>query len=161
MAVQRLPLARSGGGSSTTPRARLAAALGLATPLVTRRPSTRGAAPARGVARAATSRRHAAMIAAQAPVLRRPIPRPRGSVLIIGTILVVTVVGLTYTTQLLAAAGDRYQIDRLLMEREDLLRTIRSQAGTIARIGSQSEVERWAFQDGLDRVGDTIRVPAR
>lgn len=101
------------------------------------------------------------MIAAQAPALRRSIPRPRGSVLIIGTILVVTVVGLTYTTQLLAAAGDRYQIDRLLMEREDLLRTLRSQAGTIARIGSQSEVERWALQDGLDRVGDTIRVPAR
>ena len=85
----------------------------------------------------------------------------RASVLIIGAILAVTVVGLTYTTQLLAAAGDRYQIDRLLMEREGLLRTLRSQAGTIARIGSESEIERWAFQDGLDRVGDSIRIEVR
>jgi hypothetical protein len=161
MAVQRIPLARA-GAASTTPRARLAAALGLSVPATVRRSTApRGTSRTRVTSRAVTSRRHAAVIVADAPAIRRSIPRPRGSVLIIGTILVVTVVGLTYTTQLLAAAGDRYQIDRLLMERDGLLRTLRSQAGTIARVGSQSEVERWALQDGLDRVGDTIRVTAR
>ena len=164
MAVQRLPLARPSSGDAT-PRARLAQALGLTAPATTSRSRpAAGRSTARTAARRTTDvpgRRHAATIAAGAAPVVRALPRPRASVLIIGAILAVTVVGLTYTTQLLAAAGDRYQIDRLLMEREGLLRTLRSQAGTIARIGSESEIERWAFQDGLDRVGDSIRIEVR
>ncbi|MFO1540750.1 MAG: hypothetical protein ACKOTZ_09990 [Chloroflexota bacterium] len=88
------------------------------------------------------------------------LPRPRRAFFIAATIIAATLLGLIGLTQTLAIAGDRYAIDTLLMEREVLLRTVRSQAGLVAQRGAETEIVRWGLGDGLVRVVQTIRVPA-
>lgn len=191
MAVQR---AAFPGGAALTPRARLAAILGLApaapAPAV-RRNATRTAArrapapdaaprtPARArISQAAPLPRTGAVPRSRAavpirtgggaavavlPGIRaagRALPRPRRAFSIAATMLAITLLGLIQLTQTLAIAGDRYAIDTLLMEREVLLRTVRSQAGLVAQRGAETEIVRWGLDDGLGRIVQTIRVPA-
>lgn len=189
MAVQR---AAFPAGTGLTPRARLAAILGLAptapAPAV-RRGATRTSArrtpvtapaprtPARisqvtprpRVAALPRSRSAVPMRArsgaavAVLPGVRaagRALPRPRRALSIAATMLAITLLGLIQLTQTLAIAGDRYAIDTLLMEREALLRSVRSQAGLVAQRGAETEIVRWGLDDGLGRVVQTIRVPA-
>ena len=69
--------------------------------------------------------------------------------------------GLVYVTQVLAAQNARYAVDRLLDERQALMRTLGSQEARIVNLGSEAEVVGWALDKGLDRTGDALPVKAR
>jgi hypothetical protein len=81
--------------------------------------------------------------------------------LVLVGIIVGTLFGLVYLTQTLHAASYQYRIDSLLSEREHLLRELKSQRGTVARLGAEPLVIQWAQQQGLDRLGSRLRVRAR
>jgi ABC-type Fe3+ transport system permease subunit len=76
-------------------------------------------------------------------------------------ILVAFLLGLVYLTQTLQAGVTNYQIDSLLIERQRLQQELQSQKGSIAQWGSEPQVIQWAQQQGLNRLGGKIRVPAR
>ncbi|GEM_PF-5200291 len=172
MAVQRAVLP----GSALTPRARIALALGLGAGVlergiperapVRRRPAARPAARERGrtVSRSTTVARRPVAIGPARRSTARPagivaaVPRPRRSLSIIAAIVAATLIGLVYLTQQLATAGVRYEIDTLLMERQTLERTLRSQAGLVAQRASEAVVVGRALDGGLGRVPQGVRV---
>lgn len=92
---------------------------------------------------------------------RRVRARLRPTAVVLGTIVVLTMLGLVYLTQLLSADGARYAVDRLLVERQALQRTLASQEARIMQRGSEAHVVGWAQRDGLDRLDDVVRVRAR
>lgn len=117
--------------------------------------------PARPASRAATqvTRSVAATPwAIVAPGLRS---RLRPSAMVLGVIIVFTMLGLVYVTQALAAQNARYTVDRLLVQRAELMRTLGSQEATIVSWGSEAKVVAWAQDQGLDRLGRPERVKAR
>ena len=87
--------------------------------------------------------------------------RLRPSAVALGVIIVATMLGLVYVTQVLAAQNARYAVDRLLVERQALMRTLGSQEATIVKWGTEVQVTRWAQGQGLDRLGLSVRVKAR
>ena len=121
---------------------------------------------------------HVSRLSAEA-VLRPPtgpvraIPRPwtsvdgrvrarvRPSAIVLATLIVSTMLGLVYMTQVLGSQNARYAVDRLLVERDALMRTLVSQEATIAQWGSEASVVRWAQREGLDPLGPVKRVEAR
>jgi hypothetical protein len=76
-------------------------------------------------------------------------------------ILIAFLLGLVYLTQTLQAGVTNYQIDSLLIERQRLQQEIQSQQGSVAQWGSEPQVVQWAQQQGLNRLGGKIRIPAR
>jgi len=80
---------------------------------------------------------------------------------ILAVLIVATMLGLVYVTQVLAAQNARYAVDRLLDDRQSLMRTLGSQEAKIVNLGSEGEVEDWAKDQGLGRLGDPLRVKAR
>jgi len=68
-------------------------------------------------------------------------------------------IGLVYLTQMLQVGALDVEISRLLGQRDEMQREIQSQQGTIAQWGAAPQVVDWAYQNGLDPLGDTIRVP--
>jgi hypothetical protein len=157
----------------------------LPVPLAQRQPGARAAAI--GVARDRRLAVHATPLAGRVgpvpvpgglrpvPSMVRPVsaPEPRRAelplplaglrltIIALALITAATALGLVYLGQTLAAASDRYAIDTLLVERQQLLQTLRSQEGAIVRSGSEPEVIQWAQQQGLDRLGGTVRIPVR
>lgn len=114
------------------------------------RPVTSPARPATSPGRPATQAvRTAAPAAAWVVLDQRVRSRLGPAAVTLAVILVGTMLGLVYLTQTLAAAGARYKVDTLLVEREALMRTLKSQEGTIAgwnlRRGSASGHSRRAL----------------
>jgi len=70
------------------------------------------------------------------------------------------VLGLIHLTQTLQAGAVEHELVRLQAERLQLERDIQTLGGTVIRWGSEPQVVDWAQQNGLDRLGGTIRVPA-
>lgn len=87
--------------------------------------------------------------------------RLRPAAIVLGVIIVATMLGLVYVTQVLAAQDARYAVDRLLDERQELLRTLGSQEATIVGWGTEAQVTRWAQAQGLHGLGLSVRVKAR
>jgi hypothetical protein len=87
--------------------------------------------------------------------------RLRPSAILLATVIVATMLGLVYVTQVLAAQNARYAVDRLLVEREALMRTLASQEAVIVQWGSEAQVVQWAQREGLDPLGSVVRVKAR
>ena len=83
------------------------------------------------------------------------------SAVALSAIIVATMIGLVYVTQVLAAQNARYAVDRLLVERQALMRTLGSQEATIITWGTEVQVTRWAQAQGLDWLGQPVRVKAR
>jgi hypothetical protein len=133
------------------------------------RPTTSPARPATGPARHATQAvrtatqavRTAAPATAWIVLDQRVRSRLRPAAVTLAVILVGTMLGLVYLTQTLAAASARYKVDTLLIEREALMRTLKSQEGTIAGWGSEARVIQWAQQEGLHGLGASLPVRAR
>jgi hypothetical protein len=87
--------------------------------------------------------------------------RLRPSAIMLATLIVATMLGLVYLTHVLAAQNARYAVDRLLVERQSLMRTLASQEASIVQWGSEAQVVQWAQREGLDRLGAVVRVKAR
>lgn len=87
--------------------------------------------------------------------------RLRPSAILLATLIVATMLGLVYVTQVLAAQNARYAVDRLLVDRQALMRTLSSQEASIVQWGSEAQVVQWAQREGLDRLNDLVRVKAR
>jgi hypothetical protein len=88
--------------------------------------------------------------------------RRRGSLpVVLVAIVAMTLFGLVYLTQVLHTASYNFQVETLSIEREGLARELRSQRGTIAQAGAESQIVQWAQQQGLDPLGSTLRVRAR
>lgn len=87
--------------------------------------------------------------------------RLRPSAIMLATLIVATMLGLVYLTQVLAAQNARYAVDRLLVERQAVMRTLASQEASIVQWGSEAQVVQWAQREGLDRLGAVVRVKAR
>lgn len=172
MAVQRAFLP----GASPTPRARIALALGLGAGVLDRGVPERAPVRRRPAARPAPVQRSRTVSRSTAVARRSPgagatrrtdvrpagiavaVPRPRRSLSILVAIVAATLIGLVYLTQQLATAGVRYEIDTLLMERQTLERTLRSQAGLVAQRASEAVVVGRALDGGLGRVPQGVRV---
>ncbi len=88
-------------------------------------------------------------------------PRPRTAVAGVGVVLVLTFIGLFYLSQTFEAAAARYRVDALLVERDAMLRELKSQQGATVMWGSEATVTQWAQGAGLDRLGTRLRVRAR
>ena len=80
---------------------------------------------------------------------------------VLAVILVGLLFGLIYLTQTLQAAVTSYQIDTLLNDRQSLQQELQSQQGAVAQSGSEPKITQWAQQQGLNRLGTKIRLPAR
>ena len=81
--------------------------------------------------------------------------------LLMAGVLVLFLIGLVYLGQTIQLAATNYEVDRLLLERDDLGRQVQTLEATVARWGSEPLVLDWAQQVGLDSLGTRIRVPAR
>ena len=88
-------------------------------------------------------------------------PRPRIALAGVLVVLTLTFVGLFYVSQTFEAASARYEIDRLLVERQAMLMELRSQQGATVGLGSEQQVAQWAQDTGLYRLGQRYRVRAR
>jgi hypothetical protein len=87
--------------------------------------------------------------------------RVRPVTVVLAGILVAFLLGLVYLTQTLQAGVANYQIDNLMIERRQLQQELQSEQGEAAQWGSESQVVEWAQQQGLTRLGNRIRVPAK
>jgi hypothetical protein len=81
--------------------------------------------------------------------------------LLMAGVLVALLLGLVYLGQTVQLAATNYEVDSLLLERDDLGRQVQTLEATVARWGSEPLVLDWAQQVGLDSLGTRIRVPAR
>jgi hypothetical protein len=97
--------------------------------------------------------------AARIPVRARRRLRP--TALALAGVLVAFLLGLVSLTQTLQATATNYQIDSLLIDRQRLQQELQSQQGAIAQWGSEPQVVQWAQQEGLNRLGGKVHVPAR
>ncbi|MFN8620914.1 MAG: hypothetical protein U0869_09250 [Chloroflexota bacterium] len=166
MAVQPARWASAGlRPIGTTPRIRQTR------PRATRPSSASPRVAAAVVARPAVAHATARPATATVRVVAPPIPklaadwqpwgRFRPSATLLGLIIVGTMLGLVYLTQLLDAQSARYEVDRLMSERRMLVQNLTSQAGTIAQWGSEAQVVQWAQGQGYDDLGQPIRLKGR
>lgn len=79
----------------------------------------------------------------------------------IAAIIAAFLLGLFYLTQTLGVAMSRFDIDALTAERDVISQQIQSVEGDIARWGAEPAVVKIAQQSGLDRLGESLRVPGR
>lgn len=88
-------------------------------------------------------------------------PRPRTAIAGVAVVLVITFVGLFYLSQTFEAAAARYQVGRLLVERQAMLQELQSQQGSTLALGSEQTVTQWARDGNLEPLGSRYRVPVR
>jgi hypothetical protein len=81
--------------------------------------------------------------------------------LLMAGVLVLFVVGMVYLGQTARLAASSYEVDRLVLARDDLSRQVQTLEATVARWGSEPLVLDWAQQAGLDVLGAKVRVPVR
>lgn len=81
--------------------------------------------------------------------------------LLMAGVVVLFVIGMVYLGQTARLAATSYQVDQLLLERDDLSRQVQTIEATVARWGSEPLVLDWAQQAGLDVLGAKLRVPPR
>lgn len=81
--------------------------------------------------------------------------------LLMAGVVVMFVVGMVYLGQTARLAALGYEVDRLLVQRDDLNRQVQTLEATVARWGSEPLVLDWAQQAGLDVLGAKVRMPAR
>ena len=124
----------------TRPRAVMPAVRPLTGPL----PDARRAAPLTRRSRRARSRAQ-----------RRPAP----VLFVLVAVVCAFLVGLVYLTQILQIGALNVEVDRLLVEQEQIRREIQSQQGTIAQWGAAPHIIDRAHQNGLDPLGGKLRVP--
>lgn len=86
---------------------------------------------------------------------RRPSPVMFALIGVVGALFI----GLVYLTQMLQVGAIDLEISHLLVQQDEMQREIQSQQGTIAQWGAAPQVIDWAHQNGLDPLGDKIRVP--
>lgn len=88
-------------------------------------------------------------------------PRPRTAIAGVAVVLVITFVGLFFLSQTFAAAAARYEVERLLVERQGMLQELKSQHGSTLALGSESTVTQWARDEDLEPLGSRFSVTAR
>ncbi len=89
-------------------------------------------------------------------------PRRRTAAIGVATVVALTLVALFYLSQTFEAASARYQVDTLLVEREELLQELKSQEGATVALRSEATVTQWAQQQvGLEVLGHSLALPAR
>jgi len=135
------------------------------------RPAARPPVPVRTLSRPTTPARGSAspiaLVAREEPAAHvgrlRTIaaPRPRTALAGVAVVLVVTFVGMFYLSQVFEAAAARYEVDRLLVDRQAMLQELQSQQGATHVQGSESIVTQWAQATNLQWRGSPYRVPAR
>jgi hypothetical protein len=76
-------------------------------------------------------------------------------------VLVLFLLGLIYLAQAVQLAATNHAVDRLLAERDDLLRQVRTVEASIVRWGAEPLVLERAQERGFDLLGARIRIPAR
>jgi hypothetical protein len=76
-------------------------------------------------------------------------------------VLVLFVILMVYLGQTARLAATAYEVDRLVLHRDDLSRQAQTLEATVARWGSEPLVLDWAQAAGLDVLGAKLRVPAR
>jgi hypothetical protein len=81
--------------------------------------------------------------------------------LALAAIIAAFLLGLFYLTQTLGTAMTRFDIEALAAERADIEQRILSVEGDIARWGAEPAIIHGAQQAGFDRLGTSLRVPAR
>jgi hypothetical protein len=81
--------------------------------------------------------------------------------LLMAGVVVLFVIGMVYLGQTARLAATSYQVDQLLLQRDDLSRQVQTIEATVARWGSEPLVLDWAQQAGLDVLGAKVRVPPR
>ncbi len=81
--------------------------------------------------------------------------------LLLAGVLVAFLIGLVYLATTVQIAGTNYQVDRLIAERDDLLRQVQTLEASIVRWGAEPLVLERAQELGFDPLGPRIRVPAR
>lgn len=99
---------------------------------------------------------------------RRPLSRPARSGrrehpvgMLMAAVAVLFVLGVVYLGQTARLAAMSYEVDSLVLQRDDLSRQVQTLEATVARWGSEPLVLDWAQQAGLDVLGAKVRVPAR
>jgi hypothetical protein len=81
--------------------------------------------------------------------------------LLMAGVVVLFVIGMVYLGQTARLAATSYQVDGLVLQRDDLSRQAQTLEATVARWGSEPLILDWAQQAGLDALGAKVRVPAR
>jgi len=81
--------------------------------------------------------------------------------LLMAVVVMLFVIGMVYLGQTARLAATSYEVDRLVLQRDDLGRQAQTLEATVARWGSEPLVLDWAQQAGLDLLGTKVRVPAR
>jgi hypothetical protein len=81
--------------------------------------------------------------------------------LLMAGVVVLFVIGMVYLGQTARLAATAYQVDRLVLQRDDLGRQAQTLEATLARWGSEPLVLDWAQGAGLEVLGAKVRVPAR
>lgn len=81
--------------------------------------------------------------------------------LLLAGVLVGFLLGLIYLATTVQIAGTDYEVDRLVAERDDLLRQVRTLEASIVRWGAEPLVLERAQAMGFDPLGARVRIPAR
>jgi hypothetical protein len=87
----------------------------------------------------------------------RTSPRMNHAGALLAAILVATLLGLVYLTQTLGSAATHHEIERLLDERDQLIRDLYTQKSRVAQ--NRSVIAQRATQAGLVQLGDPRIVP--
>ena len=134
------------------------------------RPAARPPVPVRTLSRPTTPARGSAspiaLVAREEPAAHvgrlRTIaaPRPRTALAGVAVVLVVTFVGMFYLSQVFEAAAARYEVDRLLVDRQAMLQELQTQHGASLSLSNETTVTQWAQDKGLAHLGPPLRLPA-
>lgn len=81
--------------------------------------------------------------------------------LLLAGVVVAFLLGLIYLAQTIQLGATEYEVEQLMLERDDLLRQVQTVETTIIRWGAEPLVVERAQARGFDPLGPRIRVPAR
>lgn len=94
----------------------------------------------------------------QVPSRARRRAHPAG--LLLAGVLLTFMLGLLYLAQTIHLAGTNYQVEQMLLERDDLARQVQTLETTMLRWGAEPMVLERGQQAGLDPLGARLRLPA-
>lgn len=80
---------------------------------------------------------------------------------VLAGVLVCFLLGLIYLAQTVQLAATNYEVERLLTERDDLIRQVRTVEASLVRWAAEPLVVERAQQRGFDPLGARVRIPAR
>jgi hypothetical protein len=92
---------------------------------------------------------------------RRAGRRSHPAGVLLAGVLLAFMVGLLYLAQTVQLAATNYQVERLIAERDDIARQVRTLETTMLRWGAEPLVLERGQQAGLDPLGPRLRVPPR